>query len=102
MTTIGAAWLKSKEKDGQKEYYYTISIDDAVLPITIDNTKKLVLKENKNKGDNDKAPNFYLDIYIPVASKAKTEQPKDPNIQQEQKEDKYIDYFVDETQQTNT
>lgn len=96
MTTIGAAWLKSKEKDGQKEYYYTISIDDAVLPLTIDNTKRLVLKENKNKGDNDKAPNFYLDIYIPDSSKK--EQPKDPNITKETNkseptEREYIDYF---------
>lgn len=96
MTTIGAAWLKSKEKDGQKEYYYTISIDDAVLPLTIDNTKRLVLKENKNKGDNDKAPNFYLDIYIPDSSKK--EQPKDPNINKETNkseptEREYIDYF---------
>lgn len=86
MTTIGAAWLKNREKDGQKEYYYTISIDEAVLPLTIDKTKRLVLKENKNKGDNDKAPNFYLEIYIPDATKK--EQPKDPNIQKE-----YIDYF---------
>lgn len=79
MTTIGAAWLKSKEKDGETEYYYTISIDDAVLPLTIDKEKRLVLKENKNKGSNEKAPNFYLDIYIPDGTKK--EQPKDPNIQ---------------------
>lgn len=84
MTTIGAAWLKQKEKDGQKEYYYTISIDEAILPLTIDNTKRLVLKENKNKGSNEKAPNFYLDIYIPDGTKK--EQPKDPNIQLDIKE----------------
>lgn len=94
MTTIGAAWLKqrevSKENNAtEKEYYYSISLDDAILPITIDKTKRLVLKENKNKGDNPKAPNFYLEIYIPEDKK---EQPKDPNIKQE-KDDKYIDYF---------
>lgn len=96
MTTIGAAWLKSKDVSKEnnaveKEYYYTISIDDAILPLTIDKTKRLVLKENKNKGDNEKAPNFYLDIYIPDSSKAKKEQPKDPNIKEDK--DKYIDYF---------
>lgn len=98
MTTIGAAWLKQKKKDGQKEFYYTISIDEAVLPLTIDKEKRLVLKENKNKGDNDKSPNFYLDIYIPDSSKAKKEQPKDPNIQQEQKENKadFIEYYEEE------
>ena len=96
MTTIGAAWLKAKEKDGETEYYYTISIDEAVLPITIDKTKRLVLKENKNKGSNEKAPNFYVDIYIPDGTKK--EQPKDPNIQQEQKENKseFIDIFNEE------
>lgn len=87
MTRIGAAWLKQKEET--KEYYYTISLDDAILPMTIDNTKRLVLTENKNKGDNDKAPNFYLDIYIPDSTKSKKETIKDPNI----KEDKYTDYF---------
>ena len=94
MTTIGAAWLKNKEKDGVTEYYYTISIDEAVLPLTIDKTKRLVLKENKNRGDNIKAPNFYLDIYIPDGTKKEI---KDPNIQQETKDDKFIDYFADET-----
>ena len=95
MTTIGAAWLKQKEKDGQKEYYYTISIDEAVLPLTIDSSKRLVLKDNKNKGDNDKAPNFYLDIYIPDPNKA---QPKDPNINKKEptKSDDYDDYFSEE------
>ena len=96
MTTIGAAWLKQKEKDGQTEYYYSISIDDAILPLTIDKTKRLVLKDNKNKGDNDKAPNFYLDIYIPDSSKK--EQPKDPNINKKEptKSDDYVDYFSEE------
>lgn len=93
MTTIGAAWLKSKDKEEGTEYYYTIAIDDAILPLTIDKEKRLVLKENKNKGDNNKAPNFYLEIYIPDATKK--EQPKDPNITKENKEDKYIDYFKD-------
>lgn len=92
MTTIGAAWLKSKDKeDKSKEYYYTISLDDAILPLTIDSSKRLVLKENKNRGDNEKAPNFYLDIYIPDGTKK--EQPKDPNIQKDTKTDFLEDYF---------
>ena len=92
MTTIGAAWLKTKEKDEQKEYYYTISIDDAILPLTIDKDKRLILKANKNKGDNDKAPDFYLEIYIPDSTKK--EQPKDPNIEKDKNKTEYIDYFA--------
>ena len=89
MTTIGAAWLKQKDNN---EYYYTISIDEAVLPLTIDKTKRLVLKENKNKGENEKAPNFYVEIYVPDSTKAKKEQPKDPNIN---KDKDYTDYFAE-------
>ena len=86
MTTIGAAWLKSREKDGKTEHYYSISLDDAILPLTIDNTKRLILKENKNKGNNEKAPHLYLDIYIP-------EQKKDT---EETKKEGFIDYFSDD------
>ena len=98
MTIIGAAWLKQKEvpkeeNATEKEYYYTISIDDAILPLTIDKTKRLILKENKNKGENEKAPNFYLEIYVPDTTK--TKQPKDPNIIKDKKENKNIDYFTE-------
>lgn len=63
MTTIGAAWLKQREDNNSM--YYSISIDKAVLPLTITEDKGLILKENKNKlpGGNDKAPDFWLEMY---------------------------------------
>lgn len=78
MTTIGAAWLKQKETENGKEFYYSISFDEAIMPFVIDKGKRFVLKENKNKGNNDKAPNFYVEAYIPDPNKKKTLQ--DPNI----------------------
>lgn len=62
MTTIGAAWLKTKE-DGN--FYYSCVIDEALLPLTITKEKRLVLVENKNKGDNENAPDFKIDLYVP-------------------------------------
>lgn len=67
MTTIGAAWLRQKENS--KDFYYSISMDKAILPFTFTEEKRLILKENKNKANNDKAPDFYLDIYIPNKEK---------------------------------
>lgn len=72
MTTIGAAWLKEKENnDGSKEFHYSLSFDDAIQPFTITKDKRFTLKPNKNKGNNDKAPDFYIDVFIPDASKVK-------------------------------
>ena len=68
MTTIGAAWLKQTE-DGQ--FNYSLSFDKAIMPFTIDENKRFVMKENKNKGDNEKAPDFYIDAYIPDLTKKK-------------------------------
>ena len=75
MTTIGAAWLKQKENE---EFYYSLSFDEAIMPFVIDKNKRFVLRENKGRGDNDKAPNFYIDAYIPDPNKKKPLQ--DPNI----------------------
>lgn len=69
MTTVGAAWLNQKEET--KEYYYTLSFDEAIMPFVIDKTKKFVMKENKNRGDNDKAPQFYIDAYVPDPNRKK-------------------------------
>lgn len=69
MTTIGAAWLKQKEDT--KEHYYSLSFDEAIMPFQIDKTKRFVMKENKNKQGNDKAPNFYIEAYIPDPNKRK-------------------------------
>ncbi len=72
MTRIGAAWLKTKEKeDGTKEIYYSLSFDKAILPFTIDTTKAFSMFENKNKEGNEKAPEYYIDIFIPDPEKKK-------------------------------
>ena len=70
MTTIGAAWLKSTD-DGK--IYYSLSFDEAIMPFQIDSTKRFAMRENKGKGDNEKAPDFYIDAYIPDPSKNKKE-----------------------------
>lgn len=83
MTQIGAAWLKQKETEDGKEYYYSLSFDEAILPFVIDKSKRFVLRENKNRENNDKAPHFYLEVYIPDPTKAKKENLTDPNIKKE-------------------
>lgn len=62
MTTIGGSWLNEKEEGG---FYYSCVIDEALLPLVITKEKKLILTENKNKGDNPKAPDFKIDLYVP-------------------------------------
>ena len=66
MTTIGAAWIKQNKND---DYYYSLSFDEAILPFTIDKNKRMVLKENKNKGDRETAPDFYIDVFVPDKNK---------------------------------
>ena len=68
MTTIGAAWMNTTE-EGQ--FYYSLSFDKAIMPFTIDENKRFSMKENKSKGDNEKAPDFYIDAYIPDPNKKK-------------------------------
>lgn len=80
MTTIGGAWIKGKEKDGKQTYYYSCSFDEAILPLTLDSNKRLILKENKNKGDNEKAPDMLIDIFIP--KEKKEEKISDPNFKE--------------------
>ena len=70
MTIIGAAWLNTTEEG---KIYYTLSFDEAIMPFTIDKNKRFIMKENKNKGDNEKAPDFYIEAYIPDVSKVKKE-----------------------------
>lgn len=66
MTTIGASWRKSRETDdGKKDFYYSMSFDEAIMPFTIDKNKRFVMRENKNKGDNEKAPDYFIEAYIP-------------------------------------
>lgn len=72
MTTIGATWIKNNDKG---DYYYSITFDKAILPLTITEDKRLIMKENKNKQNKEKAPNFYVDIFVP--DKTKAEKPKE-------------------------
>lgn len=68
MTTIGAAWFKTKDvENADSEYYYSISFDEAIMPFQIDKNKKFIMKPNKSKGDNEKAPDFFIEAYIPKA-----------------------------------
>lgn len=71
MTTIGAAWQKQND-DGK--FYYSLSFDEAIMPFQIDSTKRFAMRENKNKGYNEKAPDFYIDAYIPDPNKNKKEE----------------------------
>lgn len=74
MTTIGAAWLKQKENG---EYYQSVNFDKAILPLTITENKRLILKPNKNKTNNEKAPDYYVDIFIPDKTKTKSSNEED-------------------------
>lgn len=74
MTRIGAAWLKT---DKNEEHYYSVAIDKEIQPLTITPDKMLTLKPNKNKGNNEKAPDFYLEIFIPDKNKAQNTQAED-------------------------
>lgn len=68
MTTIGAAWI-AENRDG--DYNTTIKFDKGILPLTITEDKMLILKPNKNKSNNEKAPDYYVDIFVPDKTKLK-------------------------------
>lgn len=61
MSTIGAGW---KEKDKNGNPFIKWSIDKALLPLTIDSTKRLAAFPVKDK-KSDKSPDFILNLYIP-------------------------------------
>lgn len=69
MSTIGAGWKKT-DKNGKP--YVSISIDDALLPLTIDSTKKLSLFPITEAKENDKAPDFRLVLFIPKQDEEKS------------------------------
>ena len=69
MTTVGAGWKKT-DKNGKP--YVSISIDDALLPLTIDSTKKLSLFPIQESKENDKAPDFRLVLFIPKQDEEKS------------------------------
>ena len=75
MTRIGAAWIKKKESDaGNVEYGYSLLFDEAIMPFQIDKIKRFVMVENKNKKDNEKAPDFYIEVFIPKEKEKTTDE----------------------------
>lgn len=60
MTVIGAGWKKS-DKNGKP--YISLSIDKELLPITIDETKRLSIFPIADK-TNEKAPDFRLNMFV--------------------------------------
>lgn len=65
MTTIGAGWTK-KDKNG--DFFISTKFDEAILPLTLTSEKRLVIKVNKNK-EEDNQPDYYIDIFVPQEQK---------------------------------
>lgn len=61
MTTIGAGW-KKQDKNGKA--YISISIDKELLPLTVDENKKISIFPIGDK-PNEKAPDFRVVLFVP-------------------------------------
>ena len=61
MTTIGAGWKKT---DKNNKPYISVSIDKALLPLTIDEKKKIAIFPIEDK-ENEKAPNYRVVLFVP-------------------------------------
>lgn len=61
MTVIGAGW-KKQDKNGKP--YISISIDKELLPLKIDENKKISIFPISEK-TNDKSPDFRLVLFMP-------------------------------------
>lgn len=61
MTTIGAGW-KKQDKNGKS--YFSIAIDEELLPLTIDKSKKLACFPIGEK-KNEKSPDFRIVLFKP-------------------------------------
>lgn len=61
MTTIGAGWKKT---DKNNKPYISISIDKALLPLTIDEKKRLSVFPVADK-ENENGPDYRVVLYIP-------------------------------------
>lgn len=68
MTTIGAGW---KKKDKNDKSYISISFDKELLPLTIDDKKRISIFPVKEK-NNDKSPDFRVVLFIPEEGKDET------------------------------
>ncbi len=69
MSIVGAAW-KKKDKNGNP--YISTALDEALLPLTIDKTKRLALYPVKEK-KNENSPDFRIELYIPKEKEEKDE-----------------------------
>ena len=61
MTTIGAGW---KKVDKNQKPYISISIDKALLPLTIDEKKRISVFPIADK-ENENGPDYRVVLYIP-------------------------------------
>jgi uncharacterized protein (DUF736 family) len=61
MTTIGAGWKKT---DKNNKPYISVSIDKALLPLTIDEKKRLSVFPIADK-ENENGPDYRVVLYIP-------------------------------------
>ena len=61
MTTIGAGW-KKQDKNGK--HYISVSIDEELLPLTIDSDKKISIFPVAEKR-TDKSPDFRVVLFKP-------------------------------------
>lgn len=70
MADIGGGW-KKKDKNGKA--YISFSIDRALLPLTIDDSKRLAVFPIKEK-TNENAPDFRLVLFSNEDLKTKPEE----------------------------
>lgn len=61
MTVIGAGW-KKQDKNGKP--YISLSFDKVLLPLTIDENKKISIFPISDK-QNEKAPDFRVNMFVP-------------------------------------
>ena len=73
MTTIGAGWKKT---DKNEKPYISVSIDKALLPLTIDENKRLSIFPIANK-ENAMGPDYRVVLYIPEGKTQDEEKEED-------------------------
>lgn len=69
MTVIGAGWKKT-DKNGKP--YISISLDKALLPLTIDENKKVSIFPVTDK-QSEGAPDFRVNMFIPDEKEEKSD-----------------------------
>lgn len=62
MTRIGAGWLK---EDKNKDIYTSWKVDEELLPLTLTSDKILISRPNKNKTNDPKSPDSFLELWKP-------------------------------------